>query len=314
MGSTRTIIALSLSAAALAAARHTVATAVISVAPARATSGSRDPAPRQISHISHDEPMYAPDGRTILYVDDVDGPANIFVMDTAGRHVTRLTHHALHDDGPVWSPDGSKIAFSGEDLVTKVVEIYVMRGDGSDIRQLTRDRATNVHPMWSPDSRRLMYSSTVDSPDQKNPQVWETYMIDADGKHRRRITRDGGVNTYATWSPDGSHILFRKKIDDLRNSEVFLMDTSGTNLVNLSKDPGYDRYPLFSPDGNRIVFESNRAGHSQLLLMNADGSGVRVLVDGPGQLSAPRFSPDGRRVIYPRDLDGEIKIFEVTLP
>jgi TolB protein len=92
------------------------------------------------------------------------------------------------------------------------------------------------------------------------------------------------------------------------------MDTSGTNLVNLSKDPGYDRYPLFSPDGNRIVFESNRAGHSQLLLMNADGSGVRVLVDGPGQLSAPRFSPDGRRVIYPRDLDGEIKIFEVTLP
>ena len=48
--------------------------------------------------------------------------------------------------------------------------------------------------------------------------------------------------------------------------------------------------------------------------MDADGSHVRVLVDGPGQLSAPRFSPDGRRVIYPRELDGEIKIFEVAVP
>jgi TolB protein len=275
-------------------------------------------APRQLTLVYQDEPMYSPDGSRILYVDKPEGVGNIFMMDTNPKrpNPVRITRHAMHDDGPVWSPDGKRIAFSATDRATKVTEIFVVDATGGEPRQITHDHVMDIHPAWSPDGRRLLYTSSMESKDQSKLDVLQSYIIDVDGPDAkpRRVPADGPVNSYASWSPDGKRILFRKKTENAQNSEVFLMDSDGTHVVNLTRHPGYDRYPMFSPDAGRIVFESNRPGHSQILLMNADGSDVRVLVDGPGQLSAPRFSPDGKLVIYPRELDGEIKIFTVDVP
>jgi TolB protein len=278
------------------------------------TGGSPKPAgPKQITHVMQDVPSYSPDGKSIVYVNDDDGPpANIYVMDADGRHPRRLTKHPQNDDGPIWSPDGSMIAFETE-LREGLAELFVMSADGSNLRQVTHDGALALHPSWSRDGTHLMYTSTRDSKDKKNPEVWETYTIKLDGTDQKRITSDDGINTYASYSPDGSKILFRKKIDGGKNSEVFVMNADGTNMVNLTRHPAYDRFPCWSPDGKKVVFESNRDGHSQLYVIAADGTNLRLLVDGPGNLSAPRFSPDGRKVIYPREFEGEVKVFTVDV-
>ena len=59
-----------------------------------------------------------------------NGTAEIYSMFADGSGVTRLTNNSVNDDGPVWSPDGTKLAFSRE--VSGLSQIFVMNDDGSN--------------------------------------------------------------------------------------------------------------------------------------------------------------------------------------
>src|SRR5262245_17279780 len=62
--------------------------------------------------------------------------------------LVRLTNNNASDEGPAWSPDGSRIAFaSNRDGKT---EIYVMDADGSNVKRLTNNLSDDFSPKWSP--------------------------------------------------------------------------------------------------------------------------------------------------------------------
>ena len=61
----------------------------------------------------------------------------IFVMDADGSDVRQLTDNALHDEGPLWSPDGRLIAFTRSDAEAVPGDVWVMTADGSDAVPLT---------------------------------------------------------------------------------------------------------------------------------------------------------------------------------
>jgi TolB protein len=201
------------------------------------------------------------------------------------------------------------------DRVSGISEIYLMTADGRSERQLTSDRSFNIHPAWSPDGKRVMYTSTKDSKDRRYDKAdnWQTYIIPVNGNGQERLAVEGPVNTYGSWSPDGTKVLLRRKpSSESRISEIYVMNSNGTGLTNLTHNSAYNRYPAWSPDGKLIAFESNLAGHSQILVMNSNGRETRVLANAPGAFSAPRFSSDGRQLFYACELDGEIKVFCVA--
>jgi Tol biopolymer transport system component len=106
-------------------------------------------------------PAWSPDGTQIAFEKAAAGtfvpgvPAepgkeaeekDIYVMDADGTNVRRLTDSPGLDEGPVWSPDGTKIAFSSDRDGQQ--ELYVMNADGSDPRRVTDNPARDESPDW----------------------------------------------------------------------------------------------------------------------------------------------------------------------
>src|SRR5690606_30395331 len=81
----------------------------------------------------------------------------IFIINPDGSNVTQLTNSLASDRYPVWSPDGTRIAFmsdrDGND------EIYVMNADGSNVIRLTNNNAYDGMPAWSPDGSQIAFVS-----------------------------------------------------------------------------------------------------------------------------------------------------------
>ncbi|HKI01847.1 MAG TPA: hypothetical protein VKK31_07710 [Thermoanaerobaculia bacterium] len=268
---------------------------------------------KKLTNISSSESNWSPDGKKIAFYSDRTGDYEIYVMNPDGTGVVQLTKTPGTDDMPAWSPDGKRIAFISDR--TGDNEVYLMNADGSNVKRLTEHPGDDIHPKWSPDGQRLLFNSSRESKDLKDPDTYEVYSMKADGTGVQRITREGGVNTYASWSPDGKKIALRKVVGG-SNSEIFVMNADGSAPVNLTKSSAFDGWPSWSPDGRRVVFASDLSVPGEqykICVVNADGTGLQKLVDREGRLTVPAWSPDGSRIAFTRSLDGSRDIFVVEV-
>jgi len=103
------------------------------------------------------QPTPSPDGSRIAFQSFVDSNWEIFVMDSDGRNVKRLTFNPAADEHPAWSPDGNKIAFTTDRDGNS--EIYTMDVNGDNRRNLSANPAADQWPTWSPDSSMIAFQS-----------------------------------------------------------------------------------------------------------------------------------------------------------
>ena len=99
-------------------------------------------------------PSYSPDGRQIVFEIDRDGTQQLYVMNSDGSNVHRISGGEGRYSTPVWSPRGDYIAFTKQ-LGGRFL-IGVMRPDGSGERILT-EGYHNEGPTWAPNGRVLMF-------------------------------------------------------------------------------------------------------------------------------------------------------------
>jgi Tol biopolymer transport system component len=225
-------------------------------------------------------PAWSPDGSKLAFqsIRALDGSdaaganftSNIWVMKANGSGpapLTRLTDLNANNFVPVWSPDGTKIAFAsrraldGSDAANTnhTQNIWVTDADGTNAVPLTRLTVVGTDsssPAWSPDSSRLAFSS------------------------QRALDGSDAANT-------------------LNSQNIWAVDADGTNAVPLTKLTAFGAnsvLPVWSPDGGRITFTSGRAldggdaantngttiGIANVWIVNADGSAATPLTKVTG--------------------------------
>jgi len=225
-----------------------------------------------------------------------DGEGDIYLMNADGSDQRRLTDDPAYDAWPVWSPDGSQLAFTSSRNGNP--DIYVMDADGGDLRQLTEDQESDFWPDWSPDGAQIAFVSRRDGNS-------ELYVCDADGTNLQRLTTSPGHEDFPAWSPDGTRIVF-SRIEG--NNGTFVINADGSNEQRLLEFPVLE--PAWSPDGTRIAFGSDHEGFRAIYVTDADGSNIQKLSDSRAGENCPDWSPDGTQITFAswRDGDGEIYV------
>ncbi len=154
-------------------------------------------------------PSWSPDNSRLVFVRSPAGSVSlsplrlptagdVYSMRSDGSDEQRLTNHPAPDLFPVWSPDGSQIAFTTQRDGN--YEIYLMAPDGSGKENLTNQAAWDMGPTWSPIDDRLGFMSTRSG----QPEWW---FMNRDGTGRSEIPSVGRVYALPTWAPDGSHLF-----------------------------------------------------------------------------------------------------------
>ncbi|MFC1574262.1 DUF5050 domain-containing protein, partial [Candidatus Latescibacterota bacterium] len=233
----------------------------------------------------------------IAFVSTRDGNYEIYVMNSDGTNLTRLTNNPSDDLAPSWSPDGSKITFSSKRDGN--YEIYIMNADGTNQTRLTNNSVFDEDPSWSPDGSKITFSSKRDGSE-------EIFIMDADGSNQISLT-NSAYDNYPSWSPDSAKIIFDSDKDG--NKEIYFMNNDGSNQTRLTNNSAIDRNPYWSPDGSKIAFTSQRDGNEEIYVMNSDGSNQTRLTNNTADDYNPSWSSDGLKITFQSYKDGNAEIY-----
>ncbi len=193
-----------------------------------------------------------------------------------------------------WGFFGSKMVFAAKRKGGSA--IMAMDFDGHNPWGVSRNTSINLLPAWSPGGGIAFTSYMRNNPD--------LYVVGGGGGRPRKLASYKGMNTGASYSPDGSKIAVTLSKDG--NPEIYVISASdGTVISRLTNNKAIDTSPAWSPDGGSIAFVSDREGSPQVFVMSASGGGATRVSFNGSYNTTPAWSPaKGQRVLAYATRDG----------
>lgn len=191
---------------------------------------------RVTSYDAYCRPTWSPDATHLAF----ESYPNIYTLDVScfllSDKCSATPVFIVSGWDPDWSPDGEKLAYTSREN-----HICLVNADGSSTPvDLTPSLSGSGSPDWSPDGKRIVLDAY--QPDQ---DLYDIFVIDADGSNLTNLTNGRGSSIFPKWSPDGSRIAFVSDRDSARQNigwgwepeypnALFVMDIHGTNVVRVS--------------------------------------------------------------------------------
>ena len=254
---------------------------------------------------------FSPDGKRIAFLSNRSGSTQIHVMWLDTREMAQLTRLDPEPTAPLWSPDGSKIAFT--------------------VRVLDENSPLPIKLPKTPKGAELAKSAvlvdrTVWGADGTGPTTkgfTHVFLVDANtGGTSRQVTSGDYNHSSPSFSPDGRTLyvsgIRKPDAEYLKgDSEIYAIALDTLEVKALTDRKGEDSSPEASPDGKWIAY----LGHDEkgytndvdsLHLMSNTGENKRILATGlpssPGDLS---WGSDGV-LYYSMEEKGEKNVYSIS--
>ncbi len=151
-----------------------------------------------------------------------------------------------------WSPDGKQIIVHDgkfEEGTGWRHEAWRMNADGTDVIKLTIPETEEIND-WSPDGKWIV---TVSDRHEPKGSGYQLYVMKADGTQERRLTKAGGLNVYARFSPDSRKVVYVHHEKGI--SSVWTVNIDGTDAKEILKEEGLAGIDgaCWSPDGKQVL-------------------------------------------------------------
>jgi TolB protein len=227
------------------------------------------------------------------------GSKEIYLVDSDGENVQRVTSDGTIALTPTWSADGLRLAYTSYRSGPPVLYERDLR-TGRD-RVISDREGINSTPAYSPDGRLIAFGTSVAG----NTEV-ATYDRDRNCCLQQQTHGRQFDSFNPTFSPDGRQIAFVS--DRLGQPHIYVMELGGDARVVSEYVYGSrakNDAPDWSPRANQIVYQTELSpGNHQLMLADLDKGSRRVLTN-QGNNETPSWAPDGRHVVFSsHDRDG----------
>jgi Tol biopolymer transport system component len=262
-------------------------------------------------------PVWSPDGARVAFstTRDTNGadPGEIYVIDADGSDLHALTHDAPPGHSrfkPVWSPDGSELAYLERNSATDPAsaDVWTVPASGGAARRLTSDAGDKRGIAWQPHGSLIAFDRA------EAAGVWGLWTVDTASGAERRIGNIEGFGAAGSgfWSPDGTRLAFPDG-----QAHLIVASADGTGLHQLTA-MRLDGAPAWSPGGDSLAFAAirildgpaDRYGPptaTDIFVADAATGAARRLtgsfdpeIQGARGLS-PSWWPDGSRLFFESD-------------
>jgi tricorn protease len=228
---------------------------------------------------------------------------DLWLVSREGGEARLLTSGEGTKTGPVFSPDGSMIAFSGD--YDGNVDVYVMPSEGGVPRRLTHHPAVDEVVGWSPDGKSVLFRSTRNSYSRFN----RLFTVSLEGGLPRELPLP--TAEFGAFSPDGKHIAYVpvdnnnrlsaiawKRYRGGKASRVWIANLGDLNLDQVPRETSNDGNPMWV--GGKVYFLSDRNGPFALFSYDAkdkkveqalasNGADIKSASAGPGAIVYEQF-------------------------
>jgi len=226
------------------------------------------------------------------------GGSDIFMVDSDGVGLRRVTFDSSIVYSPAISPDGSSLLYvSYKRGEPDVFERQLLSGR---TRLISAEPGLNITPVYSADGRRILLARTAGT----HTEVFSVGRDPLCCSRRLTFTSAGDALNPAA-SPDGRRFAFTAT--PLGQPQIYVQGLEGSTPDLISRyvfgEKGYATSPDWSPRGDRIAYHGWIDGVFQVITVNPDGSDRRVLTSS-GSNEDPSWAPDGRHLVFASDRNG----------
>jgi Tol biopolymer transport system component len=235
------------------------------------------------------------------------GSRDLWLVRADGTDMRQLTHDRAVENGPRFSTDGRRIAYSS--IQDGNSDIWVRPLERGPATRLTTHPLPDVYPSWSPDDRMIAFYGA------RGGGVAATlFVVPVSGGEPHQITTSDVSKYFPQWSPDGKWFYYASGFERPSGVQIFRMAVEGGTPEQVTKAPAY--YSRWSADGTRLYFPGNERGSSDLWELTIATSRERRLTRFPrdiGELGRYALAASRTHLYFTLRKDvGEIWVMDVA--